>query len=126
MRVGINRERAHGGLQPKRMHPLQLRNKPVDEAGEIWPRRMRPADLRDGDRPRESVPLCALFGADMLGPEIALESEDMALLRLRQLRRSGIERIDGFERDEIAAPRRLERAERLAIVELESRRWAQD
>ena len=37
----------------------------------------------------------------------------MPLLRLRKLGRSGIERIDGFQRHQVAAPGRLERAERI-------------
>ena len=87
---------------------------------------MRPADLGNRDRAREGIPFGALFRADVLSPEIALEPEDMPLLRFRKLRRSGIERIDRFQRHEIASAGRLERAERLAIVEIERRRGAED
>ncbi len=118
-----HRERAGRGGQAERPHPLDLGHEPVDETGEV--RAVRPADLGHRARPREAVPRRALFGADMLGPQIPLQPEDMLALARSQLRRQRVEGVDALQIDEVAAARRLELAEPLAVVEIEGGRGAQ-
>ena len=48
---------------------------------------------------REAVPRRAVFGADMLGPQIPLQPEDMLALASSQLRRQRVEGIDALQID---------------------------
>src|SRR5439155_23266721 len=111
----------HGVRKPQRRVTAELSRDAREKAGPVVRRRRRPAQFsqRRGARKRGVSDIVLL--ADMFGPDIRLDSDDVAALIRRERRRSGIEIIDIAQRNDGATARRFVPPFCLAVVEIQSR-----
>ena len=98
---------------------LSHRRKALQEAVPVLALRRGPSDFGYCGRAGQCHQLDALFRADVLGPDVRLQAEDVFSLSLGERRIAQLEAIHVFERDHAHAARRFRWAGALAIIEIE-------
>src|SRR5688572_5560285 len=107
------------GVEAYRLVPAASTRQPTVEIRIVEPLGGRPTDLRHGGGARKRHPLQPILGADVLGPEVALQAENVTTLRGWKRRRHRVEAIHRFEIDDASAARWLAGAGALSVVEVQ-------